>query len=819
MCAGFVLVAGCSGGGTNGLEPQVTTISFVGPTSSSSEADGTHQVVVQLLTNRSLSREEITVTLSDAGSGTATAGADYVAFAPVDIVFPEGSASGTTQQVPLTFIGDTSIEGQSETIQLTLSGLVGDAVLGHDSHDVQIEDSNFATIGFQSISSATADESTAPHIVQLVVSYAGGDTLDAPISVTVSDDSQGNATPGVDYSTFVDQDVVFAASTPSGSTQNVSLGVQDDGNFEVDEVAVLNLGLDSGGVLLGIDSHLVTITNDDPAPPDSLVVQTDLTGPLEYPPSGSVLDFGTAAVGSGPTGKIDIDLANVGTQDIDLSVLNLTGDFGDFTLETGTTSAFPEPTVDTFAPLLTESVSVDRGAQLVLSPELLADLEGKNEVVMHAFPLPDGGAVDLRLTRVASPWAEDAVVAVNGEPVAGGPEALIGEISFWRGQVVDVDGSRAFLSFSEHGSRGWVRLSPEQDDIVHVVTERGVESTPAPGEDPVVGPPVCHVVDETTLVASTGAVPEACSGALVVPGAPDPTLPLPGEEGPGEDGVPATESLNVITVADARLVIETDYQYWQQFGSTPAATTYATQMIAAISDRYETDVQASLSIAYLGIHDNAADGWTTPDGPGDTGDMLDEFRTAWAGAWPAAGDLAHFISGANLGGGIAYVDVLCNQTFGFGVSANINGNINWGTFTGAAGALNWDFVVVAHELGHNFGASHTHSYCPPLDQCFSNCNSGTSCTQGTIMSYCHTCGGMSAIDLEFHPYIASRIRSRIAASCLGGSTIFNGDTATFSVYFEPTSAAGAKSATLSFTHTATNIPSPYTLQLTGTSTP
>ena len=87
------------------------------------------------------------------------------------------------------------------------------------------------------------------------------------------------------------------------------------------------------------------------------------------------------------------------------------------------------------------------------------------------------------------------------------------------------------------------------------------------------------------------------------------------------------------------------------------------------------------------------------------------------------------------------MNVLCNQSFGYGVSANLRGNLDWNTWTGSAGSFTWDFVVLAHELGHNFGAAHTHDYCPPLDACYDNCNSSISCSQGTLMSYCHLCGG------------------------------------------------------------------------------
>jgi hypothetical protein len=62
---------------------------------------------------------------------------------------------------------------------------------------------------------------------------------------------------------------------------------------------------------------------------------------------------------------------------------------------------------------------------------------------------------------------------------------------------------------------------------------------------------------------------------------------------------------------------------------------------------------------------------------------------------------------------------------------------------------NWDIFVVAHEMGHNFGAPHTHSMYPRIDNC-----AGGDCSvtpNGTIMSYCHQCsGGMSNILLNFH---------------------------------------------------------------------
>ena len=180
---------------------------------------------------------------------------------------------------------------------------------------------------------------------------------------------------------------------------------------------------------------------------------------------------------------------------------------------------------------------------------------------------------------------------------------------------------------------------------------------------------------------------------------------------------------------------------------------------------------------------------------------------------PSADDDACVVH--DLGGGVAYVDVLCSQNFGYGVSGNMNGNIDWGTWTGTPGSFTWDFVVVAHELGHNFGAQHTHEFCPPIDTCYDNCTGGTSCSLGTLMSYCHTCGGMNSVDIRFHPQISNIMRTNVDQSCLGDATLQAGDTIQYRLRFAPRSGAGVKNATLDVEHDAANAPSPFTINVTG----
>jgi hypothetical protein len=80
---------------------------------------------------------------------------------------------------------------------------------------------------------------------------------------------------------------------------------------------------------------------------------------------------------------------------------------------------------------------------------------------------------------------------------------------------------------------------------------------------------------------------------------------------------------------------------------------------------------------------------------------------------------------------------------------------------------NWDIMVVAHELGHNFGAPHTHNYNPPLDGCGLSPSDCTVANQdaGTIMSYCHLCaGGVQNIKLQFHPANIATMEQHLASS-------------------------------------------------------
>ncbi len=823
-CAAAVITLsglfGCSGAGDTGSAKVGPSVAFSSSSGAAAESGGVATVTVVLSAPGSATAGEITVDVVDAARGTATPGTDYVTFTPRRVTFPAGSIDGATRNLTLSSLADNLVEGADETVVLALQSVAGAAVSGVREHTVAIEDAQTATVQFTQSATITADESAALYPLTVELDLPPGAALAFDIDLVASDDGTGDATPGSDYAAFAAQAVSFPAASPDGTTVDLEVQVLDDGDAEGAEFLAIalsgaDLALVSGG---GSARHVLSITDDDAPPSSSFAASSGVTGTETNHASGDGIDLGSEVNGLGPNAGTVLIIRNQGSGSMQLGTPVLGGaDPDDFAIEVtgasnpdvsglGAPSAGPPQDVPT--PFLRRAALPAGdddplpGVALLMDEAAARSLDGIDSVRMHGVPLPDLGEVTLALERRPLPIAADAVLSVDGVPVTGGPRALLSDLSVWSGSAVEIPGSTAFIVLGPQGPEGRVELPFGIGRTIHVTTE---EPPTADGDPARVR--IVHEADLADFPAFDR--PALCGGAALVPGA-DLDLDID----PMAMGAPTIS--NLVTPANCRLAIETDHQLFQKFGSSSGLTTYVTGLVAAVSDVYMRDVQTTLSIAYLGVHTTAADPWSTPDGGGNTASMLSEFRAAWnASGWPATANLAHFLSGANLGGGVAYVNVLCNQAFGYGVSANLNGNLNWNSWSGSAGSFTWDFVVLAHELGHNFGASHTHSYCPPIDSCYDNCSGSTSCSQGTLMSYCHTCGGMDNIDIEFHPNIANIMRQRVDASCLGDASMAPGDQVTYRVRFAPESGTGSKAATLTFDHDAQNAPDPFILNLAG----
>lgn len=112
------------------------------------------------------------------------------------------------------------------------------------------------------------------------------------------------------------------------------------------------------------------------------------------------------------------------------------------------------------------------------------------------------------------------------------------------------------------------------------------------------------------------------------------------------------------------------------------------------------------------------------------------------------GRLAHFLSTRALGGGIAWINVICSNSNQTAVSTSLSTTIV------PVPTFSWNVECVTHEMGHNMGSPHTHACAwngnnTAIDGCgpaagYSEgaCPTAPLPVSGTIMSYCHLVGGV-----------------------------------------------------------------------------
>ena len=404
-------------------------------------------------------------------------------------------------------------------------------------------------------------------------------------------------------------------------------------------------------------------------------------------------------------------------------------------------------------PLVVEDAFETEGLAYTLEPELLGALEaqGDSATIQGAFlPRPGGvDMVDLLLQR-EDVVTDDFQLLLDGELWKDAVAARADQ-SLWSGTVVGEPGSSVYLAFGRTTVTGWIA---RDHGIAHLFSVHDEDEGWEAGRAAIV-----HDSDPALQDPRPGFTCQT----LLPPGQLPPT--------PSSHGGGGTEGAG--SMIEVLVSVETDHQFYQLFSNETVAADYALALWGAINVLYTAEASTHVRLPYLAIYSNANDPWTEPD-VGNAGTVLDEFRNAWAGNIPNGGDLGHFISGANLGGGVAYLDVLCNPSFAFAVSGNLGGQTPFPVQT--TNALNWDFYVTAHELGHNYGSPHTHDFCPtPLDECspsLGSCQTQTVCTVGTIMSYCHLCpGGVGNVAMNFHPTVSALLTSEAAgASCLGSCT-------------------------------------------------
>jgi hypothetical protein len=378
------------------------------------------------------------------------------------------------------------------------------------------------------------------------------------------------------------------------------------------------------------------------------------------------------------------------------------------------------------------------GVTLVtLDPALMAQLPEEGVFTLLGFPVGNGQTVDLELERyhVELADAHATVGRVDDQnQVVLEPVYRLADAVQYRGGIVGDEGSKAFLSFSSTANAGILVGSNGKTWVISdgEVGNRGPIAITSMSELPP------GIINWAPFTCGTDTHMDANDHDI--------------RETPDQAISRAKAGCKTATV-----YVDTDFQLYTTLGSSQTAlSNYILQMAGAANVIYYKDLGIDLRLAGWFIYtSDAADGYGNY--ANNSGAALTAVQSKWQ-ASPYSGynrTIVSYLTSQGTGGGIAWVGVLCSKTYGFSMCGNLAGSFPYPL--SLRNNQNWDVMVFAHEMGHNFYGYHTHDL--GLDNCYTSSGVG-SCIPpdgnyppigGTIMSYCHQCsGGMLNINLIFH---------------------------------------------------------------------
>lgn len=367
--------------------------------------------------------------------------------------------------------------------------------------------------------------------------------------------------------------------------------------------------------------------------------------------------------------------------------------------------------------------AVEKASVLRLNPKDLESLRlAAPQALLFAIPTAEGATIELELIQVEILSPEFSVKTNTEDPVNYHPSI------HYRGLVRGNPNSIACLSVSDEGLMGMVADDSGTYELGQMENTSGH-----------------YIYYKTQHLKALS--PNSCFSE---------------EESLFGDGweEPSVEDRGV-GCKTVQVYFECDYKLYTDKGSnTTSVSNYVSGLFNQVATLYANE-NIGIAISQIFV-------WTSADpymGYTNTSAVLNAFRQTRGTSFN--GTVAHLLSTRNLGGGIAYVDVICVKQYAFGVSAINTTFQNVPTYS-------WSVEVVTHELGHNLGSWHTHSCNWPsgaLDNCVNpegTCAPGpTPVNGGTIMSYCHLTGNGINFNKGFGPVPGARIRDKVLnANCV-----------------------------------------------------
>ncbi len=399
--------------------------------------------------------------------------------------------------------------------------------------------------------------------------------------------------------------------------------------------------------------------------------------------------------------------------------------------------------------------------RFIVAPDALRGLLATGgDRIFEGFPVAPGERARAILRRTAPAIDSRTTIIAGG---AGGSRRIIPpDIPCFSGVVAGEPGSRIFVAAAS--------------DIIFCAVTRGdgrsyvlAPSTTSPGE---------HILLDQRELKRLEPSPEFSCEAFA-PAATHQAAELPGTFRPAS------------SLLQTEIAVEADYDYFRATGGTvEKAVAYTSALFSMVSVLYENEINVTFHIPWFKVWtDSISDPYKVKGNAYALWDTVPRYWRDNYGDVPR--NLAHVLTSIDYGGGgIAFrgekfeggAGALCSNLYGYGMSSP-TGARAFPTF-----AFTYDAYIVAHELGHNFGARHTHDcwWSPPLDTCLTRDDTryklDDACfvlpitprpSSGSIMSYCqNTNYGMSGnfadykVEMTFLERVADVMRREAAASCL-----------------------------------------------------
>ena len=346
------------------------------------EGDHGSQYLIYTAKLHPVSPHSVTVSYSDAGTGTATPGIDYDLLEPGTLVFSPGERE---KSFSIIVHGDTAPEDDETVVAVLSHPANADIVPGRDAATGTIVDDDLPLLVIGSPTVEEGDGEPTALVFPVTLSVASG----RQVKAKYADGGGGTATSGTDYEPVESGELVFA---PGETAKTVSVAVLGDELDEPDETVELALS-EPRNAELATAAGLGTIVDDDAEPVVSV-----------GSPSVEEGDFGAA-----PTLEYAVTLSAASA----LQVTVRYADGGGGTATSGTDYEAVEPGELVFAPGETaKTVSV-----VVLGDEL----DEPDETVELALGRPQNArlAVAVGLGTIVDDDAEP-IVSVGSPSVEEG---------------------------------------------------------------------------------------------------------------------------------------------------------------------------------------------------------------------------------------------------------------------------------------------------------------------------------------------------------------------------------------------------------------